>query len=143
MRSVTGRAGATDDWFFDGFGIKARTVPLVASSDLRVSAAAAFSLVLGVLALAATMTGLLAVAGVAVGMAAVAVAVLGWVGIRRRGLAGHDLAVLGIVCGAGAAVLGVLAIGGHLSWLSSRSDEVSRLQDWLTVKLPWLSRWQR
>jgi hypothetical protein len=143
MTSATGGRVGTDGWFFDDLGIEAQTVPLVAPYRARVSGTAAFSLILGVMGLAATLTGLLAAAGVALGTMAVVVAVPGLVGIRRRHLTGHSLALLGIVCGLCAAAIGVLAIGGYLSWLSGHSDEVSRLHDWLVVKLPWLGRWQR
>ncbi len=143
MTSVTARTVALDGWFFDEFGIEAPTAPLEVPSGARVSATATTSLVLGVTGLVATLTGLLAAVGVAVGTAAVVVAVAGLIGIRRWRLTGHGLALLGIVCGLCAGVIGVLAIGGHLSWLGSHSDEVSRLHGWLTARLPWLSRWQR
>jgi hypothetical protein len=102
---------------------------------------ATLSLILGLAALSATLTGLLAPVGVALGAVTVATAVSGLVRARRFPVTGHSLAMLAILCGLGATVLGIMAIGGHLSWLSGRVDEVSQLHDWLDTQLPVLKRW--
>jgi hypothetical protein len=127
--------------WFDPLAVDADTVPMIVPYRGRVSARAALSLVLGVLALAATFTGLLAYAGVILGVAAVVVAVFGLVGARQRRLTGQSLALLGVLCGLGAATLGVLAVTDQLSWLSSRTDEVTRLHDWIDARLPLIRRW--
>jgi hypothetical protein len=49
--------------------------------------------------------------------------------------------MLGLVASLAAILLGILAIGGQLSWLDSRTDEVSRAHDWLVAQLPWLKHW--
>jgi len=49
--------------------------------------------------------------------------------------------VLGVLCGLSAAALAILAIGGHLSWLSSDTDQVSRLHEWLDARVPTLRQW--
>ena len=107
----------------------------------HVSATATLGLMLGVLALAVTFTGVLAAEGVALGVIGGAVAAGGLVGASRRGVTGHSLALLGLVASLGAILLGVLAIGGQLSWLDSKTDEVARVHDWLIAQLPWLNRW--
>lgn len=137
--SAVGQGTAPDRRFFDDFG-SADTVPLVAPYRVRVAAMAVVGLILGVVAVCATLTGLLAAAGVVVGVLAVVVAVVGLVGARRYDRTGRGLALIGLVCGIGAATIGVLAIGGHLSWLSGRSNEVGEVYDWLVVRLPWLAR---
>jgi ABC-type Fe3+-siderophore transport system permease subunit len=125
----------------DRFAIEVDTVPLIAPGRSRVSALATLSLVLGLTALSATLTGLLAPVGVALGAVTVATAVYSLVRTRRFPVTGHSLAVLAILCGGSATVLGVMAIGGHLSWLNGRVDEVSQLHDWLDSQLPVLKRW--
>jgi hypothetical protein len=107
----------------------------------HVSATATLGLILGVLALAVTLTGVLAAEGVVLGVVGGAVAAGGLVGASRRGVTGHSLALLGLVASLGAILLGVLAIGGQLSWLDSKTDEVARVHGWLLAQLPWLKRW--
>jgi ElaB/YqjD/DUF883 family membrane-anchored ribosome-binding protein len=107
----------------------------------HVSAMATLSLILGVLAVAVTLTGLLAAEGVALGVIGAAVAAGGMIGASRRGVTGHSLAFLGLVASLAAVLLGVLAIGGQLSWLDHKTDEVARVHDWLLAQLPWLKRW--
>lgn len=126
-----GQKVTADGWIYDDYGMEADTVPLVPRSQARISAMAAFGLVLGLIALVATLTGLLALLGVAVGTVAITLSVLGLVGVDRERLGGRSLAVAGVVCGVGAVMIGLLAIGGHLSWLSSSSDEVGQLHEWL------------
>lgn len=111
------------------------------STWAHVSGMATLSLILGVAALAATLTGLLAAEGVALGVIGGAVAAGGLVGASRRGVTGHSLAFLGLVTSLGAILLGILAIGGELSWLDSKTDEVTRVHNWLIAQLPWLKRW--
>ncbi|HKT01827.1 MAG TPA: hypothetical protein VJT31_20060 [Rugosimonospora sp.] len=107
----------------------------------RTSTLAALSLMVGTAAVIATFTGLLAPVGVALGVTGGAIAAGGLVGASRRGVTGHGVALLGLVLSLGAVFLGVLAISGHLSWLSSRTDEVARLRDWLNVHIGWFKHW--
>jgi hypothetical protein len=106
-----------------------------------VSATATLSLVIGVLALAVTLSGLLAAEGVALGVIGGALAAGGLVAASRRGVTGHSLAMLGMLASLAAILLGVLAIGGQLSWLNSGTDEVAKAHDWLVAQLPWLKHW--
>ncbi|OLE21323.1 MAG: hypothetical protein AUG44_27870 [Actinobacteria bacterium 13_1_20CM_3_71_11] len=108
---------------------------------VRVSAFATLGLIVGLVALAATLTGLLAPVGVALGVVGGAISAGGLVGASRRGVTGHSVALLGLLASIAAIALGVLAIAGYLPWLDSRTDEVSRLRDWLDARLPWMKHW--
>jgi hypothetical protein len=119
------------------------TEPVVEASPrwTRTSAFATLGLIIGVVAVLATLTGLLAPVGVALGVVGGAIAAGGLVGASRRGVTGHGVALLGLVCSLIAIVIGVLAISGNLSWLSTRTDEVARLRDWLNVHISWFRHW--
>jgi hypothetical protein len=108
---------------------------------VRVSALATLGLIVGIVALATTMTGLLAPIGVAVGVLGGAISAGGLVGASRRGVAGHSVALLGLLASIAAIVLGVLALAGYLPWLDSKTDEVARLRDWLNAHVTWFKDW--
>jgi hypothetical protein len=107
----------------------------------HVSALATLGLIVGIVALAATLTGLLAPVGVAAGVVGGAISAGGLVGASRRGVTGHSVALLGLLLSIGAIVLGVLAIGGYLPWLDSRTDEVAKARDWLNAHLSFMRSW--
>jgi hypothetical protein len=107
----------------------------------HVSAMATLSLIVGVVAVMAALTGLMADEAIVLGVIGGAIAAGGLVGASRRGVTGHSLALIGLVASLGAILLGVLAIGGDLSWLNSKTDEVGRLHSWLLNELPWLKNW--
>ena len=108
---------------------------------VHVSALATLGLVVGLLGLAATLTGLLAPVGVAVGVIGGAISAGGLVGASRRGVTGHSVALLGLLLSIAAIVLGVMAIGGYLPWLDSRTDEVAKARDWLDAHLSFMKNW--
>jgi len=108
---------------------------------VRVSALATLGLIVGLAALLATLTGLLAPIGVAAGVVGGAISAGGLVGASRRGVTGHSVALLGLLLSIGAIVLGVLAIGGYLPWLDSRTDEVVKARDWLNAHLSFMRNW--
>ncbi len=108
---------------------------------VRVSALATLGLVVGLVSLIATLTGLLAPAGVALGVLGGAISAGGLVGASRRGVTGHSVALLGLLCSIAAIVLGVMAIGGYLPWLDSRTDEVAKIRDWLNAHLTFARNW--
>ena len=108
---------------------------------VRVSALATLGLVVGLVALIATLTGLLAPAGVALGVIGGAISAGGLVGASRRGVTGHSVALLGLLLSIAAIVLGVMAIGGYLPWLDSRTDEVAKARDWLDAHLSFMKNW--
>ena len=104
----------------------------------RASLLATLSLILGTGAALAVLTGVLAGPGVAFGLLAAIVGVGGVSATSRHHVAGKGDALLGIALGLGAIVVGILAITGLLPWLSSDSDQVMRVRDWLEARLPWL-----
>jgi hypothetical protein len=108
---------------------------------VRVSAMATLGLVVGLVALCATLTGLLAPVGVAAGVVGGAISAGGLVGASRRGVTGHSVALLGLLLSIAAIVLGVMAIGGYLPWLDSRTDEVAKVRDWLDAHLSFMKNW--
>jgi hypothetical protein len=107
----------------------------------HVSPMATLSLIVGVVAVVAALTGLMAAEAIVLGVIGGAIAAGGLVSASRRGVTGHSLALLGLIASLGAILLGVLAIGGELSWLDSKTDEVGRLHSWLLTQLPWLKNW--
>jgi hypothetical protein len=107
----------------------------------HVSPMATLSLIVGVVAIVAALTGLMAAEAIVLGVIGGAIAAGGLVSASRRGVTGHSLALLGLIASLGAILLGVLAIGGELSWLDSKTDEVNRLHSWLLSQLPWLKNW--
>jgi hypothetical protein len=108
---------------------------------VRVSAMATLGLIVGLLALVATLTGLLAPVGGAAGVVGGAISAGGLVGASRRGVTGHSVALLGLLLSIAAIILGVMAIGGYLPWLDSRTDEVARARDWLNAHLTFMRTW--
>jgi hypothetical protein len=108
---------------------------------VRVSALATLGLIVGLAALFATLTGLLAPVGVAAGVVGGAISAGGLVGASRRGVTGHSVALLGLLLSIAAIVLGVMAMGGYLPWLDSRTDEVLKARDWLNAHLSFLRSW--
>ncbi len=107
----------------------------------HVSMLASLSLIAGTLAVAATLTGLLAPVGFAAGIVAALLGIFALPGLRRRNVTGHGLMVLGILFGAFAIVLSLLAINGDISWLSSKTDEIAKVHNWLNDNMHWLRRW--
>jgi hypothetical protein len=107
----------------------------------HVSFMAALSLVIGVLAVAATLTGLLAPVGFAAGVLAVLVGALATYSVSRPNVTGHGLVVFGVLFGAIAIILSLLAINGQLSWLSSDTNEITTVHNWLNDNLHWMRRW--
>jgi hypothetical protein len=104
----------------------------------RSSGLAMISLILGVLAVAAVATGVLAAAGVAVGALAVLFGIGGVSATGRRHVAGRSEAMFAVLLGLAAVVFGIMALTDTLSWLSSDTNQVSRLRDWMYDQMPWL-----
>ncbi|MFD0821806.1 thrombospondin, partial [Micromonospora zhanjiangensis] len=50
---------------------------------------------------------------------------------RRRHVAGKSDAMLGLVLGLGAVVLGILALTGQFDWPNTDGDAVARFREWL------------
>jgi hypothetical protein len=111
----------------------------VATPRPRSSGLATIGLIVGVLAAAAVATGVLAALGVALGVLAVLFGIGGVSATARRHVAGRSEALFTVVLGLAAVVFGIMALTDTLSWLSSDTNEVTRLRDWLYDQLPWLS----
>jgi hypothetical protein len=106
----------------------------------RVSMLATLALMLAVTAALAVLTGALAGPGLVLGAIAAIVSLAGIRSTSSRHVTGRSLAALGLVLGVAAAVVGGLALDGLLPWLSTGSDQVTRVRDWLDGYLPWLFR---
>jgi hypothetical protein len=118
------------------------TEPVVDSKRwAHVSGMATLALIVGTLAVAATLTGLLAPIGFAAGVLAILIGIVALYAVRRPGVTGHTLVGLGVLFGLVAIVLSVLAMNDSLSWLSSKTDEITTVHNWLNDHMHWLRRW--
>jgi hypothetical protein len=113
--------------------------PAVTIHRVRASGLATLSLILGAGAAFLVATGLLAGLGVAMGIVAMVVAVGGLIATSRSHVAGKGDAIMGLFLGLGAIVVGWLAFTGNLSWLDAATNQVTRLHNWLDVRIPWLT----
>jgi hypothetical protein len=104
---------------------------VVAGKKPRASLLATVGLVVGVAGLMFVLTGTLAGYGIAVGAVGAVLAVLGLIATRRRHVAGKTDALLGILAGLAAVVLGVLAMTGQYDWPTTDGDLVNRFREWL------------
>jgi hypothetical protein len=104
----------------------------------RSSGLATMALVVAVLAAAAVATGVLAAPGLALGVVAVLLGVGGVSATGRQHVAGRSEALFAVVLGLASVVFAIMAMTDALSWLSSNTNEVSRLRDWLNDQMPWL-----
>jgi hypothetical protein len=97
----------------------------------RASGLAMLGLIFGVAGARFVLSGTLAGYGIALGALAVLCAVGGMSATSRFHVAGRSDAMLGLLLGLGAVVVGILAVTGALSWLSPDTDRVGWLRDWL------------
>jgi hypothetical protein len=97
----------------------------------RASMLATLSLIFGVAAGLFVLTGALAGYGIGLGGVALLLAIGGISATGRRHVAGKTDALIGLVLGLGAVVLGILALTGSLSWLTTDTDTVARVREWL------------
>lgn len=104
----------------------------------RASVMATLSLVLGLVAVLTVLTGVLAGPGVGVGLLAAFAAIGGISATAHRHVAGKHNAVLGLLLGLAAIVVGTFALTGNLPWLHTDTDQVMWLRDWLDARAPWL-----
>ncbi|HZD98219.1 MAG TPA: hypothetical protein VE132_08670 [Micromonosporaceae bacterium] len=112
--------------------------PPAAQMPSRVSIWAAGGALIAVVAICATVTGLLAPVGAAIGVVATLASLIG---LRTTGrhLAGHGLAIVGVLLGLAAIVIGAFAVTRHYAWPNSTVDEIARWHSWLVARWPWLS----
>lgn len=100
----------------------------------RSSMIATLALIVGVVSALAVLTGTLAGYGIAAGALAAVLAIVGIPATRRRHVAGRFEAMLALVLGLGAVVFGVLVVTDSLSWISTASDKVGDLRNWLDAQ---------
>jgi hypothetical protein len=101
----------------------------------RASGLAMLSLIFGVAGALFVLTGTLAGYGIALGGLAILLALGGVSATSRFHVAGRSDAMLGLLLGLGAVVVGVLAVTGALPWLSPDTDRVGWLRDWLDTNI--------
>ncbi|MFB9235381.1 thrombospondin [Plantactinospora siamensis] len=100
----------------------------------RASLLATLSLIFGVSAALFVLTGTLAGYGMVLGGVAALLGVAGLSATRRRHVAGTTEAMIGLVLGLGALVLGILAMTGQFGWPSTSGDWVPRFREWLDTQ---------
>jgi hypothetical protein len=113
-------------------------MPALTGPRSRTSMLATSSLVFGLGGAFSVLSGVLAGVGVALGLLATFAAIGGMAATSRRHVAGKGDAMLGIALGLASIVVGTLAITGNLPWLDTQTDQVMRLHDWLSARLPFL-----
>ena len=109
-----------------------------AHARARTSTMATFGLLFGVVGVLAVLTGALAALGIILGALALFAAVAGFTASGRHYsyLAGRSLALIGLLLGVVAIVVGILATTGALPALGTDTNQV----EWLHDLLPsWLS----
>jgi hypothetical protein len=100
----------------------------------RASVLATLGLVVGVAAALSVLTGVLAGYGLALGVVGLLLSLGGLSATGRRHVAGKSDAVLGVVLSVGAMIVGALALTGALSWLTTETDKVEQLRQWLDAQ---------
>ncbi|MGK5445038.1 thrombospondin [Micromonospora sp. URMC 105] len=108
-----------------------RETPVVAGPKPRASLLATLGLIVSVVGALFVLTGTLAGYGIAVGAAGAVLSVLGLMATRRRHVAGKTDALIGILLGLAAVVLGVVAMTGQFDWPTTDGDWVARFREWL------------
>ncbi|GGM28847.1 MULTISPECIES: hypothetical protein [Micromonospora] len=105
--------------------------PVVAGPKPRASLLATVGLVVSVAGALFVLTGTLAGYGIGLGALGAVVAVLGLIATRRRHVAGKTDALIGMLVGLAAVVIGVLAMTGQFEWPTTDGDTVLRFREWL------------
>jgi hypothetical protein len=100
----------------------------------RSSLVATVALIVAVVSALGVLTGILAGYGIALGALAVLMALVAIPATRRRHVAGRSEAMLALVLGLGAVVFGVLVVTDSFSWISTTSNEVGDLRNWLDAQ---------
>lgn len=95
---------------------------------------ATVSLMLGVAGILSVLTGALAGYGIAVGAVGALLGVAGISATSRRHVAGKTDALIGLLLGLAAVVIGILAMTGQFTWPSTDGDTVVRFREWLDTQ---------
>lgn len=107
------------------------TEPEIRGPRPRASLMATLALISGVAGALFVLTGVLAGYGIVLAALAVLFAVGGFSATSRRHVAGKSDAMIGLLLGIGAIVVGILVLTDSLSWLTTASDKVGDLRTWL------------
>lgn len=105
--------------------------PVAVGPKPRASLLATLGLIVSVVGALFVLTGTLAGYGVGLGAVGAILAVLGLMATRRRHVAGKTDALIGILVGLAAVVLGIVALTGQFDWPTTDGDWVGRFREWL------------
>ncbi|SCG58105.1 DMT family transporter [Micromonospora inositola] len=108
-----------------------RAEPVAVGPKPRASLLATLGLIVSVVGALFVLTGTLAGYGVGLGAVGAVLAVLGLMATRRRHIAGKTDALIGILVGLAAVVLGIVALTGQFDWPTTDGDWVGRFREWL------------
>lgn len=115
----------------DADGRTEPAVPVAVGPKPRASLLATLGLIVSVVGALFVLSGTLAGYGVGLGAVGAVLAVLGLIATRRRHVAGKADALIGILVGLAAVVLGIVALTGQFPWPTTDGDWVGRLREWL------------
>ena len=104
----------------------------------RTSLSASLSLIVGVLAAVAAATGELAGLGIGLGVIAALLSFAGISATSRPHVTGKADALLGMLLGLAAIVFGVLMITSAVGWLSTDTNLLSNLHQWIQAHASWM-----
>ncbi|GIF64450.1 hypothetical protein Ais01nite_24850 [Asanoa ishikariensis] len=107
------------------------TAEVPAGPKPRTSVLATLSLVFAISGAFLVLSGALAGWGIAVGAIGFLMAVSAFAATRKRHVAGKLDAMLGLLIGGAAVVIGILAFTGAFAWPTTDADWVERLRGWL------------
>jgi hypothetical protein len=82
-------------------------------------------------------TGLLAAAGAALGVVGALFAAGGLTATRHRHIVGRGNAVIGLIAGLAALVIGVVTVTGVVPGLDAQTNLFDRLVEWLDANATW------
>ena len=105
--------------------------PVSVGPKPRASLLATLGLIVSVIGALFVLSGTLAGYGVGLGAVGAVLAVLGLIATRRRYIAGKTDALIGILVGLAAVVLGVVALTGQFGWPTTDGEWVGRFRGWL------------
>jgi hypothetical protein len=108
-----------------------RPEPIPAGPRPRTSVMATLSLIFAVAGAFLVLSGALAGYGIAVAAVGVLLSMFAFAATRKRHVAGKLDAMLGLLIGGAAVVVGVLAFTGTFGWPNTDGDWVERLRGWL------------
>ncbi|MGW5671354.1 hypothetical protein [Micromonospora sp. NPDC003776] len=107
------------------------TAPVAVGPKPRASLLATLGLIVSVAGALFVLTGTLAGYGIGLGAVGAVLSVLGLMATRRRHIAGKTDALIGIIAGLAAVVLGVVAMTGQFDWPTTDGQWVGRFREWL------------